>query len=384
MMFPTTTYPRLNRTVIDASNNPVEGLAKILKILEEDNVPRSAAPSADALARWYVAFAAHPDAPEVRKETLVSDWREIPRLPAMLRLFSINRPLSNPLSEPVQIARAHPVPMSAHFRRLISFAPWDAVQEPIANSTPVRLDHEILLERFLAGGDEHIAIVPSEARKILRSLLRQSFDVTAQNRGLLPFALSENKNAWWVPDGLVEDGKVQFIRSSGVAGWRQLTGEYNARSRPWRWHYGVAASPLFGASNMFKFTGHVIYTDPAGEVGPTAQYRRSHCRMWFNADWRDRLYALVALLSQGRPEIALSFGGDVFGAISAHPLTFVHPRAVPLSLDQRSARSPRADGDSSVLDVSDRETDPMFFEDDEQDTEIITESEDDRDGEPEA
>jgi hypothetical protein len=352
-----------NRTIIDAGTNPADGLARILKILDRDNVARSATPSANALARWHAAFAAHPDTPEVRNETLVSDWREITHLPDILRVFTIERPLSNPLTEPIQLAKAHPFPMAAHFRRLISFAPWDAVQEPIAATTPVRLDHQVPLATFLAGGDDRIAIAPQEARKLLRSLLRQAFDAAARARGLSCFALSENKNAWWVPDGLLGNEKVQFVRASGVAGWRQLTGEYNARTRSWRWHYGVAGSPVFGDRNVFKLTGHVIYTDPTGKLQPSAQYRRSHCRMWFNADWRDRLYALVALLSEGRSEIPLPFGGNVLGRMSAHPLTLVHGVAVPLSLDRKSARAPGPDGDSAALDTSDRENDPMFMED---------------------
>lgn len=350
-----------NRTIIEAAKNPAEGLARILKVLHEDHVPRGATPSANALARWYAAFAAQPDVPEPRNETLVSDWREITQLPKVLRLYSIERPLSNPFAEPAQLAKSHPLPMSAHLRRLISFAPWDAVQEPLSATTPLRLDHEISLATFLGGGDDRIAIPPYEARKILRSLLRQAFDGAARACGLIPFALSENKNAWYVPDGLVDGERVQFIRASGLAGWRQLSGEYNARNRPWRWHYGAAASPFFGESNMLKLTGHVIYTDPTAELSPTAQYRRSHCRMWFNADWRDRLYAFVALLAQGNSEIALPFGGNVFGRLSVHPLTVTHPLTVPLLLDRKSAHAPRADGDSAVLDTADRENDPMFF-----------------------
>jgi len=127
---------------------------------------------------------------------------------------------------------------------------------------------------------------------------------------------------------------------------------------------------------VLKLTGHVIYTDPTGELAPTAQYRRSHCRMWFNADWRDRLYAFVTLLARGSSEIALPFGGNIFGRLSARPLTLVHPVAVPLSLDQKSAHAPRPDGDSAVLDTADRENDPMFLEEDNA-TADISENEDD-------
>jgi len=138
-----------NRTIIEAATNPAEGIARILKILHEDDVPRVATPSSNALARWYAAFAAQPDAPELRNEPLVSDWREITQLPKILRLYSIERPLSNPLTEPAQLAKSHPLPVSAHLRRLISFAPWDVVQEPLSARTPIRLDHKIPLATFL-------------------------------------------------------------------------------------------------------------------------------------------------------------------------------------------------------------------------------------------
>jgi hypothetical protein len=45
-----------NRTIIEAHANQAMALARVIQILEKDGVPRSAAPSADALFKWQRAF----------------------------------------------------------------------------------------------------------------------------------------------------------------------------------------------------------------------------------------------------------------------------------------------------------------------------------------
>ena len=116
-------------------------------------------------------------------------------------------------------------------RRLVAFAPWDALQEPIVERTPIKLEQSMPLTEFMDGGNANITLPRGEAGKILVSLLRQSFDRLASEKCLKPYALSERKTAWWVPEGLMAENKAHFTRASGLTGWRKLSGIYGGRER---------------------------------------------------------------------------------------------------------------------------------------------------------
>lgn len=346
-----------NRTIIAAGNH-ADALARVLEILEKDGVARRDGASTDALQRWQTAFAPEQVALEQADDVLVSNWHPILRLPSVLNFYEIGRPLKNIETEPAAIAKDHPLPMFGYMRRLVTFGDWDEVQEPIAATTPVSMHHTMSIETFLAGGDERIQFAKGVPRKMLASLLRQSFDRTAANRSLNSFALSDKKSAWWMPSGVLPGDKQSFMRASGTTGYRKLTGTYSPRERVW--HFGITATPLTDEPLRIKFTPHVIYTDPSGAKAPTASYRRAHCKMWFNAKWRDLLYAMTAYLSNEEGEIILSFGREALGAISAKAITASLPVRPSSALERKARKVADAEGDAADLDMSELMDDPAF------------------------
>ncbi len=101
-----------NRTIIEAHANQAMALARVIQVLEKDGVPRSAAPSADALFKWQRAFGPEDQAVERANDSLISNWFPIVSLPEMIHFYEINRPLKNPLTEPATIAKEHPIPVA--------------------------------------------------------------------------------------------------------------------------------------------------------------------------------------------------------------------------------------------------------------------------------
>lgn len=350
-----------NRTVIDGSTNLAGGLAQVLKILREDHVPCSVTLSSEALSRWHILVNPGTFEPEQGPETLITNWFQITRLPETIHVYSIERPLSNPLIEPAKIASEHPLPMTAHLRRLIALGDHQDVQDPIIEMTPLKLDSSMPLKAFLSGGTSALEIGSLEARKHLKSLLRQAFDLFARRKGLQPYALSEAKTVWWMPDDLLSNPKIDFVRPSGVGGWRRLLGDYSARNR--RWHFGVNAVPLFDPEICLKLTGHVVFSDPSGKTEPTAEYRRAMCKFWFNGKWRDLLLAMAHFLSDGKDVFALPFGRDVYAQVLAKPSTIVHPVRLLATAETKVRTKAETEGDAADIDTSERETDPSFATD---------------------
>tara|TARA_R110002051_G_scaffold61116_5_gene111893 strand:- start:6537 stop:8024 length:1488 start_codon:yes stop_codon:yes gene_type:complete len=347
-----------NRTIIPAADDHAAALAKILKILEEDSVQRLDAVSTSALLNWQKAFLPDEQKLENQPDLLVSNWMPVESLPDKIRFYEINKPLSNPVGAVAQIARDHPLPMEAMFRMLITFAEQADVQAPLEHSAPVSLSAEMSLDQFLNGGTEEHAIHSREARKKLVSLLRQGFDALATAKGLQPYALSERKLAWYAPKGLAPDDKVSFIRASGVPGWRKLSGKYGFRDRDW--HFGATATAQFHGTWVLKFTPHVVYTDPEGKLPPTAQFRRAHCKQWYNAEWRDRLYAFATLIADDDGLISLPMGSSEearFHAKAALSELDVKPAS---KLEGQIAKIDETDGDAESVDLAVYENDPAF------------------------
>ena len=347
-----------NRTVIDASKNPAAALRTILQILAEDGVPRSPTPSRDALLRWQQAISPQHDLPEEAEDRLIANWYPVVSLPKTINFFEISRPLKNAVTEPASIASVHPLPMIAHWRRLVSFGDLDEAQAPIADTTPLKLDHTMTLDEFLHGGDDEIQLEWGVPGNYFSSLIRQAWDGFAADAGLLSFMLSERTAAWYAPKGAAPGDKVTFDRVSGVGSWRMVSGLYGVRNR--NWHFGATGKLMLGDPLRLKLTPHVIYTDAEGKEKPTAIYRRAHCKLWFNAKWRDLLYAYVRLLAGDQDRLVLPLSRSTAAIFSATPLSVSLPVRPPNLLERSVAANPEVEGDAEDMDVSSIVDDPAF------------------------
>ena len=347
-----------NRTVIDGSESPAKALDAVLRILRDDGVARASTPSADALLNWHHALVPELSQPEDVADPLVSNWYPVVSLPETINFFEIARPLANATKEPASIASGHPLPMTAHLRRLVSFADAEAAQKPLSDETPLRLDHSMKLDQFLSGGDDKIQFERGEPRKHLASLLRQAWESLAAGSGLLPFKLSEHNSAWYVPEGVLEGGKVAFSRVSGTSGWRRLHGKYGLRDRTW--HFGVAARAMLRSPPRLRLTPHVIYTDPQGAKPASAAYRRAHCKLWFNAKWRDLLYAYVKFLANDKGKLLLPLSSNQSAVIDSTPFSVWLPVRPDGAVEASVATSTDDDGDVPDLDLSQLVNDPAF------------------------
>nr|WP_281720595.1 toll/interleukin-1 receptor domain-containing protein [Nitrosomonas nitrosa] len=347
-----------NRLVIDGRANPAEALGRVLKILEEDDVWRARTASTDALLRWQYAFAPQQGEAETGEDELVTNWYQLAALPEKIYFYEIGRPLKNAATEPASIAKSHPLPMAAHWRQLVTFGAPDEVQEPIIDTTPVKFAREMSLDDFLSGGNDQVRFERGVPAKILSSLLRQAWNVFSASKGLSSYALSDNKFAWFTPKGLLDGDKINFVRSSGVKGWRALCGQYGLRDR--EWHFGAACGFLFGDPIRLKLTPHIVYTDPTGEKPDTVSYRRAHCKLWFNAKWRDLLYGYVTMLSDEDGYLRLPLARDAYAIFEARPIGASMPVKPPTALESKAGRTVSVDGDAEDVDMSAYADDPAF------------------------
>jgi hypothetical protein len=116
---------------------------------------------------------------------------------------------------------------------------------------------------------------------------------------------------------------------------------------------------MLGDPHRLRLTPHVIYTDPAGEKEATAEFRRAHCKLWFNSKWRDLLYGVVTYLAGADRNILLPLGGGAQAIVAASPVAVSLPVRPSAALEARSAGKAE-EGDAADLDISAYADDPAF------------------------
>ncbi len=74
---------------------------------------------------------------------------------------------------------------------------------------------------------------------------------------------------------------------------------------------------------------HVLFSDDGETLWTSAtgmhRARRGQCKSWWNDDWRDRLLATMAWLSNGDATFRLPLGTSVSAEVNARPMQFVSP-----------------------------------------------------------
>jgi len=177
-----------------------------------------------------------------------------------------------------------------------------------------------------------------------------------QASGLLDYQLPAAGRIWWVPRDLGEGKRISFKWTDASEGWRILVGKSDRLER--YWHFGVYAVPTLKELARFVLRPHVIFSRNGVLEG--GKLRRTFCKNWFNARWRDLLFAFVQLISDGRDTIELPVGGEDSIVVDARPLILDSPVRIPASLDRSARQGPTEEGDIDDDDGLDRQSDSFF------------------------
>ena len=355
----------MGRNIINFSRNWNVGLSRVLKVLERDGVPRSECPDAVATHMWLLYRTDAVPSLEHEDEELITNWHPIQKLPQTITFFEISRPVSG-LHEVASLASNVKIPAAEHQRLLVGFGGLAEFKKSLGPKTPIKTRHLSDLDAFLRGdtGKDGPTIHRSSARNIVTSLLRQGFDRSMQYRGLREYQLPAAGKVWWVPRELGEGRRISFKRPDGSEGWRILVGRSERLGR--YWHFGVYPVPTLVAPAHFVLRPHIVFSKD-GEVPEGGALRRSFCKNWFNARWRDLLFAFIQLACGGEDTLEVLVGGDVPVLMDAKPMLLTSAVRVPPHIDRPARIAPTDDGDVDDDDGLDRERDPFFGAYDEDD-----------------
>ena len=363
---------------IDCSVNWAAGLAKLLKALERDAVPKSNTAS-QSLTAWRQVHQHHTRAISDQTETLQSNWLPILSLPETLYFYQAPEGVRWS-AEPRVIASQSRLPSFAHGRLLAAFASRQEMQEAVGAQYPLRDRGQLPLSNYLRGWtDDILGVAPHDARNQISSLIRQAWDLRMRRLGLWDYELANGQLAWWFPTDLPKDGQLRFSDFNGKVRKRASTGIKGQKESPAGesvprnyWHLGFTAQPMLGEESVIKLRSRIILTDdgkvPVANKTRLNSLRRSLTKMWFNDKWRGLVLGFANFVAEGADQIALP--------VSSQESIFIAPDVISFKVDKGIASDPVNENLSDELaETYDREeqdlrlSDPVFSSliDDEED-----------------
>ena len=328
----------VRRLSVDFSRDWADGLSDVLTALEESETPRSVDGRNTAMAAWHAyksrGSVLRTDVPEL----LFSNWFKLGPLPACIR-YSRFGPSSD-IDGAFKLFRS---PVHSHHRLAISFADAETL---MAEAQGVRLEsaYEVDLADFLAGKPSGApGLNRRDALNIATALLNGAWGRLCEERGLLRRGFVTG-DSWFVPIGLLDKDQGVFTDDDGRTRRRQLASR--SERRQVSWHFGVSARATIAEPGYLALRSHVVFSKDDGTVveGNRAhQLRRSFCKSWWNARWRDMLRAFVANLACDADQIELPLSPETAVTVATVPMRFRAPvwvdddDAMPRTLEEDEA-----------------------------------------------
>lgn len=329
------------------------GLAKLIEKLQLDGVPRAIRPG--AVAEWWNKIHSALSGTVKAEDSYFSNWFPVMEFPRFVYFHDFTEHGARPDDKPSP-KWSLPLPALRFRKQLISFASRDELDIGAGPSTPYGL------EEFLGGA---AGVGVKEARALIIWLFSMAFEKKAWSMGLRQYVLANGKPCYYFAKGLLKNDTIwytgadegRFRKMVGFKSWDDQDGERAFRY----WHFGITAKPSLSdiGPPHLVVQPHVLFSDDGITLWSSktrhARARRSQCRSWWNAEWRDRILATMQWLSSrndgslvletgGRTPIKVSSGPRVFTSA----VSYLEPRKVSREVFESGDNAPVAEGDEIV------------------------------------
>jgi hypothetical protein len=333
---------------IDFEKGWAQGLAELLPLLEEAGVPKDAA-AGDAKT-WQSLQLKDARTIGSGPETLISNWISIEALPPSINFYDFKGGIS--IGAAQAAIKDCPIPIAAHNRGFISFAPLHQLQDYFGPNLPLQVADTCDTDTFLGSGWHSQRLAPKDCRPKFTDISRRALDAYFEAKGLKPFEYADRRNAWWATARHATMDQHAFAWAD-LKGRRQLVGRSDKRG--FHWHYGVSCWARSGPVRHVRVAGRVIFTsnghDLIGDARRVHRMRRTFCKGWRNDKWRDLLLAFWHWLADGANFVNVPVGEGVSMRLGLPPMTFTAPFGVSSPTD--AAVSDDEDDDELLVDRDD-------------------------------
>lgn len=303
-----------------------DGLSKLLKSLEKQNVPRA---SGGAISpNWAIDRRRFGVELVEEPEVLTSNWLRLLQVPDELVYI---RP-KNPCDPDVvrKLGQSFRLPLADFERGFVTFASPMELDEHFIAVGPFEATHVMTFTGFVDQGDEELGIEPREAKSMILNLLRQAWEKYCRAQGLLEHEYANGVGFHVGDDKADIGGRIGW----GRQGQRRHSMLRNKSKKKQKvWEYGVSAIPSLFPFPHLKLKGRVLFSelekDKKGQVisdhRVQHRLRRSMCSGWRNKAWHGRVMAFMELMAGDSPYVDLPVGAGGSITFDAMPVQVTSP-----------------------------------------------------------
>lgn len=309
------------KNLIDFTKGWQVGLAKLIKKLEQDDVPRELNGRSEQLTAWSKHFL-EIDAEFVeREERVLTNWLPVTYLPLTAHVLKIdsarqgNRTVDTDGSWPIAV-------LGEHF---VSFAGRDDLENFSACAAYAYVGRPKWSELIEGSSQALPALNGRPATNALTDLLKQAWGRAMARRGCLSFEMPGNRLAWYLPISDQGITRVPFTDLGGQQRKKALQGRSEVLKA--NWHLAVVARSVVRPTLQYELSLHVVFTEdgrtPVGDVKRMHAMRRRFCKNWWQKQWRDLLLAYLSFVTQGETYVDLKVSREESICVPVCPLMFL-------------------------------------------------------------
>lgn len=289
------------------------GLDRLLRKLAASGVKKHQRFSPTAVATWWNQQ--RPDQPRVNHspETYVTNWLPVTQLPQ-----HIHRSTAPATRERTELWRLT-YPATRIGDELFSFAqPDDTRTEAQHHKTHNTAD-------LLKAGATNPTVTPEQAQRGIAQLLNIAWERNAHARGLRTHHLANKHTALYFTAGQAKNRTLRFRTNTGRKTWRTVVGQFRGHI----YHFAITGRARVTPSPIISVRPHVLFSDDGQHLWKSnerlASARRTACKTWWNAEWRDRLLATLNYLADGSNHIRLPLEPEGTATIPTMPIQLSSP-----------------------------------------------------------
>ena len=315
---------RLNAMEFSASW--AAGLSQLLSKLKKDRVPKDRRFSPASVASWWRENSKAARAIKSTPEICFLNWFQIRSIPEDLYIYS-----ASAASEPATSDLGANL-LCRVGELYLTFAKKSEVGDLLGE--PIRVSTEALLAQDVKG----VPLSAKDARIGVRRLLRMAWEKTVADRQFPSYQLSQNALCFFVTKDTPNVERFTFQGVDGKEAWRSLFGtrahwiSAAQKTVPVYWHFGIHAIPFLYPHRALALKSHVLFSDDGLTIWDSParlhRARRTYCKDWWNAHWRDRMIAMVTCIAGRAESIHLPLSSSTFAAIATRPLEVTTPVAL--------------------------------------------------------
>ncbi len=330
--------PDMNMMVSGLNSIPfdkswAEGLSQLLLKLERDNVPKHPKFSPDSVAEWWKTHHSANEGVLREPEACFSNLFPIEELPPRIFFHALD---SNERVRNIKTTRL-PYPAVLHESYIVTFAPREDFGDKIGPAPTIDHSQSYDTLNFLDGTAKCEWIKSKERRDLIYKLLRRAWEFLLNFRNLSVHDMANNTSCFYFVKDVVQNDTIRFSGVTGKTNSRAVVGYKTIRNIKKEetkrfWHFGFQAKPYIeyiAPTFAYYIKPHVLFSDDGKTIWDNDKRlhmaRRGQCKHWWNADWRDRIFASMTWLADEEGNIKIQMSKTFSMCVASRPIEFISP-----------------------------------------------------------